>query len=670
MYDERSFFFEGAAGPLYGVLFSPRGEGRSRTPAVPGRGVVICDSLFEEKFFSERANVNLARRLAESGLAVLMFDYRGYGNSVGESEEVDPAGLLRSAQDACDFLRGAGCGRLVLVGVRWGAAVAEQAARSRDDVEALFLVQPLASWRKALLQALRANVAGQYSVFKKVVMTRDEIIKELTGGGDCVRAGYRMNNVDGYIISRAFYEQSEGMKLPGAVPPRAPAVVFEIREGDACEDRESAELVAAWRGMGASCEHVVVAGDNRFWFNNRIFTSVVPNLYREIEDRLKALPAAPAAAGAPRDGLMRESIVHGGVRETALDFASSSGKPLFGVLYEPEKGGTAELGFVFTHGGLIGMNGAFRFNTRAARRLAGEGIRSLCFDPHGMGRSIDGIGNIDQRQLFRKIQSGLFADDVERAVAFFRSRTGDRRVTLFGVCGGAITSCLAYGRSRGIDTAVLLSIPIMLSGLSHEEIRMSDGYALFYLGLYARKIFNPKAWWRLITFQSEYGMIGKSLSVGLGGVVRRLRRRAAPARSTSAPACTPPPPAAETGAAGQALPEGSPAAEAAERKSLSATSSITMSGIQFNEHFLAAYRSIVARRGKVLFVFGDNDNFKWEFYGEFAEKYPADMRAGEGIVTIETVKHANHMYTLREWQDEIITLCLRWFRENGFLERS
>ncbi|MDD4858230.1 MAG: alpha/beta hydrolase, partial [Candidatus Krumholzibacteria bacterium] len=156
MIRETNFFFEGTNGPLYGMLYEPKVDAGSLARAVSGRGVLICDSLFEEKFWCERVTANLARDLAEGGCTVLSFDYRGYGNSPGECEVVDVAGLERDINDACELLRSSGCGRIAFIGIRWGAALSERVASSRRDVDALFLVQPVTSWRKALLAALRA----------------------------------------------------------------------------------------------------------------------------------------------------------------------------------------------------------------------------------------------------------------------------------------------------------------------------------------------------------------------------------------------------------------------------------------------------------------------------------------------------------------------------------
>ena len=219
-----------AAWPTNGASFFRERAARStafstslaEAGARPGADGPVGASLSAIRFSRKRPGANASSRTSPGasptdGCTVFSFDYRGYGNSPGETDDVDVAGLERDVLDACGLLRKRGCGRIALVGVRWGAALAERVAASREDVDALFFVQPVIAWRKTLMAALRSNVAGQYAIFKKAVMTREEIVKELLAGGDCVRSGYRMNNIDGYIISRLFFEQSEAVSMPLAL---------------------------------------------------------------------------------------------------------------------------------------------------------------------------------------------------------------------------------------------------------------------------------------------------------------------------------------------------------------------------------------------------------------------------------------------------------------------
>jgi uncharacterized protein len=89
--------------------------------AEPGRGMTVLVANGNAGNRSLRAP--LARRLAREGLAVLLFDFRGYGGNPGRPTE---AGLARDARAAYRFLTeeaGVAPGRLLYYGESLGAAV-------------------------------------------------------------------------------------------------------------------------------------------------------------------------------------------------------------------------------------------------------------------------------------------------------------------------------------------------------------------------------------------------------------------------------------------------------------------------------------------------------------------------------------------------------------------
>jgi pimeloyl-ACP methyl ester carboxylesterase len=624
------------------MLYTPDGDGPA--PGDPGRasrGIVICDSLFEENLWSERVDANLARHLSANGYTVLVFDYFGYGNSVGRSIEVDVEGLERDVNDACDLLASAGINRLTLVGVRWGAALACRAAIARSDVDSLLLINPVRKWKTEFMKALRANVAGQYAIFKKTAMTRDEIIEELTSGGDCVRSGYRMNHIDGYFFSSTFYQQLQKVAVPAELPPHVKSVkIVTIPEKKTAAAKREDKLILEFQTAGVNCDGITLEDDNAFWINNDIFTSVAPGLSQVAAGFLEKLEdeVTVGKTGDVSEHNGFESFSREGIKETAVSFESDKGVQLFGVLYLPDGREARDTAFVFSHGGLIGMNGAFRFNTRAARRFAREGYPSLCFDPHGMGKSRGTFENADQLEFFWKFTHGELADDVGDAAKFLKEKIGGKTIVAFGVCGGAITNHIAHGRHDCIDVSMPLSIPVLLPRRSRGGVRMTEGYAKFYLSMYTRKIFNPVAWWRFVTFQSEYKYIFKALGTSMGSVFKRFRKKPAVVKSMAAESDKP-------------------------------SSQSTTMGLGFNDMFLEAYRNIVARGDRMIFFHGGNDNFKYEFFDDFVDKYPKDVEAGKDLVTVKEIDHANHMYTLREWQDEICEYCLNW-AESASLPRE
>jgi fermentation-respiration switch protein FrsA (DUF1100 family) len=108
--------------------------------APSGLTVLVCNGNAGDR--SHRAG--LARALARSGHAVLLFDYRGYGGNPGAPTE---EGLRADARGAVDYLRSRSdidSGRIVYFGESLGAAVAAQLASERRPF-ALVLRSPFPS---------------------------------------------------------------------------------------------------------------------------------------------------------------------------------------------------------------------------------------------------------------------------------------------------------------------------------------------------------------------------------------------------------------------------------------------------------------------------------------------------------------------------------------------
>ena len=105
------------AGPLFAVLHEPEGAVRA--------AVLLLAPGLDEKRAAHGALARLARALAAAGCAALRFDYRGTGDSSGESAEVTLGSMEADAAAAAGFLRGrSGGAALVLLGFRLGASLA------------------------------------------------------------------------------------------------------------------------------------------------------------------------------------------------------------------------------------------------------------------------------------------------------------------------------------------------------------------------------------------------------------------------------------------------------------------------------------------------------------------------------------------------------------------
>jgi len=115
-------WIQGQEGPdLHGWWIPSRAGGASR-------GTVL---YFHGNAGHLAGRAEIARRWAERGLDVLLFDYRGYGRSGGSPSE---AGLYRDARAAYRYLRrerGVSPERILLHGHSLGAAVAVELASER-----------------------------------------------------------------------------------------------------------------------------------------------------------------------------------------------------------------------------------------------------------------------------------------------------------------------------------------------------------------------------------------------------------------------------------------------------------------------------------------------------------------------------------------------------------
>ena len=123
---------------LFGIYHPPTAaSGRNR-------GVVLCNPFGDEAIKAHRAYLQLANRLAAERFHVLRFDYFATGDSAGDSAEGSIAQWLDDIGTAIDELKDAsGVAKVSLVGLRLGATLALQAARTRRDLDRIALWDPI-----------------------------------------------------------------------------------------------------------------------------------------------------------------------------------------------------------------------------------------------------------------------------------------------------------------------------------------------------------------------------------------------------------------------------------------------------------------------------------------------------------------------------------------------
>jgi len=129
----------------YGVFQAALGHGSK------GRGLVICDGLFDEALCAHRALGFATGKLAGARWNSLRFDYFGTGDSAGETADFSLARARVDIADAIDELKAcAGLEQLYLLGLRLGGSLALEVAVERDDIRGLVLWDPILSGERVL----------------------------------------------------------------------------------------------------------------------------------------------------------------------------------------------------------------------------------------------------------------------------------------------------------------------------------------------------------------------------------------------------------------------------------------------------------------------------------------------------------------------------------------
>ncbi len=258
---EQPFIFAHDTGRLFGMWHLPE--------AVPSTTAFLMSHPFgEEKLWSHRVYVSAARALAARGHRVLRFDYRGAGDSSGNSDETSLATHLEDMSTAFNELVSSDSliERVGLVGLRLGAAIAAQfAEQMHDDLRVaqgpMVLWDPVMNGESYFQEMLRSNLATQLAVYGKVLENREVLQQRILAGGTV--------NVDGYEIGRPLFESCARPDLLTGAAKRhgGPVLVVQIAATEKQANR--AELEAL--GASYSCGTFARVVEQPFWREIKAF---------------------------------------------------------------------------------------------------------------------------------------------------------------------------------------------------------------------------------------------------------------------------------------------------------------------------------------------------------------------------------------------------------------
>jgi pimeloyl-ACP methyl ester carboxylesterase len=529
--------------------------------------VVLVPADGEERTWAQRAWVNLARHLARSGSPVIRFDFRGQGESDGEFETTDVSSRLDDLSVAVEYCRESFGAAPILVGLRLGANLAARVAGvDRSKADRVIAVEPLDSGRAYVDDLLKRNVANQFVVHRRVLAGREKLLEQIRSGSTV--------NCNGFLLAAPLVNSLLGLEDESALAARPEITVVGI---------------GVTKVSGTSVEGVAP-----FWIEAPTFRSHPEALFEAVAALAKSPPAAASAAPAR----LLESSQSGG---RTVDLDGDHG-PVCATWHGAADPGCAVL---FMSPGPNDRAGPHGLYGRLARGLAAAGRPVLRIDPVSVGESHGDDASDQERSIadvYREINEGRHVPDAECALEWLRER-GFKSVVITGLCGGASTAMLTAAKNSAKDLRlVLLGTPVLHQGVGAGQV-LTDQHIAEELALIRRKLFEPTAIWRLLTFRSDYRVLFKVVRARIGQLVSRSRvdARLHP---------------------------------------------------QTNRSFLSAWERFRAESGKTTFVYSEFDRLLALFKEHFAPLVRGDgLPAGTELVVLEKT---NHNVTDREAERRLL----------------
>lgn len=305
-----------------------------------------------------------------------------------------------------------------------------------------------------------------------------------------------------------------------------------------------------------------------------------------------------------------------------VSFKNAQGLTLTGTLHTPAERRADRPAVVLYSPGVKMRVGPGRLYVPLTELLTRHGHEVLRFDFYGLGDSEGDLAETHLADVYNYIEVGRFTDDAMTALQWMKER-GHRRFIVGGLCGGAITALYAAQRDPSVEALLSIGMTVTLaSDAARPAEHMSSEELKHRRRGYLKRVFNPVSWWRLITLQSELGVIVRSMFAGVGP-----KAKAAP------------------------IPEGS-----------------TLTAEQLgnvNPMFPEAYFSFLERGGRALMLFSEKDRLFAEYREKFVALYEKRLQRHERQVVEHLVPGANHVVSRPEWRKDLLTVTDQWLTGLG-----
>jgi len=303
-----------------------------------------------------------------------------------------------------------------------------------------------------------------------------------------------------------------------------------------------------------------------------------------------------------------------------VTFDNQDGVRLHGIMHEPDAAIRKPVAILLLSPGVKMRVAPHRLYNKMAARLVELGYPVFRFDFYGLG---DAEGDVEEAMLadlYGSIQIGRYVGDTRAAMQWVSEKYDIERFLLAGLCGGAITGLLTAKGDARVEGLLGLGIPVILDSAKMDKSRfLTDGEMNSLHQRYIRKLFSPKYWLRLLTFQSDYKVIW-----------RILKRKLMPPKEAPADA---------------KKVQGEP-------------------DDNTNPLFAPAFFDMVDSGRKILFIFSGSDRLDWEYEDKFVRRYAERLKQHEPHFKVTTIPEANHILSMSEWQQVMLDQSTDWLNRH------
>jgi len=246
------FFLQGKAGKIFSVIYQP-------VMSDCKKAVLMLPPFAEEMNRSRRAMSLLAQQLATEGVAALILDLYGTGDSEGDFSDGCWSIWLDDANRALDWLIEQGFQTISVLGVRLGAILAAELASSAVvKLGNVVFWQPVISGQVVMTQFLRVFVTTSLHQSHRSEINTDTLRNQLLSG-DSIEVG-------GYILSPILYQDIHKKTLDLDLKSTLPVTWLEISPNQSNKlSPVSQRLINEWQNVGHIDIKIIVVDGGPFW---------------------------------------------------------------------------------------------------------------------------------------------------------------------------------------------------------------------------------------------------------------------------------------------------------------------------------------------------------------------------------------------------------------------